>query len=185
MAEPQATIAGGANRPLFLDEADRFYRLMRGYADLFAIGGDGLRRHLFRIEVGEYLFPAVSFGQHRLCAIGSLGSEFAVCEAGAPKPPPEAVMSWVQAMIGVLGQTPQGWTDRILLTGEFDLPQGMTVSAPHRTLCFVRPLDGTATWCDRTWPVGLELPITSTTSVTAISDATLQVSAECPDPAIW
>lgn len=184
MAERQATIAGGANRPLFLDETDRFYRLMRGYADLFAISGDGLRRHLFRIEVGEYLFPAVSFGQHRLCAIGSLGSEFAVCEAGAPKPPPEAVMSWVQAMIGVLGQTPQGWTDRILLTGEFDLPQGMTVSAPHRTLCFGRPLDGTATWCDRTWPDGLELPITSTTSVTAISDATLQVSTECPDHAI-
>lgn len=165
-----------------MEQPDRFYQLTNGYADIFAIRGDGLRRHLFRIEAGEYLFPAAVGGQHRLCAIGSLGSQFTVFEPNAVTPPPEAVQHWVQAMIQVLGQEQHGWTDRILDIGEFDLPEGAAVSAPHRTLRYVRPLSGTVTWCGRTWPDNLELPISSTAIVTAVHDATLLVSAECSDP---
>lgn len=175
------TIIGGANRPLFLEEPDRYYRLTSGYADIFAIRGDGLRRHLFRLEAGDSLFPTAVGGQHRLCAIGSLGSEFAVCDPAVVRPSPEAVLPWVQAMIHVLGQPQQGWIDRNLATGEFELPQGAAVSAPHRTLCFVRPLNGTVTWCGRPWPDNIELPVTSTALVAAVHDATLMVSTGSAD----
>lgn len=182
MADLQTSIPGGANKPLFMEQLDHFYLLTNGYADIFAIREDGLRRHLFRIEAGQYLFPAAVSGQHRLCAIGSLGSQFTVCEPNAVKPPPEAVQHWVQAMIQVLGHEQHGWTDRILDMAEFDLPEGAAVSARHRTLYYVRPVSGTVTWCGRLWPGDLELPITSTALVTAVQDATLQVSAECRDP---
>ncbi len=182
MADGQTTILGGANRPLFLEQPDDFYRLTRGYADIFAIRGDGLRRHLFRVEAGEYLFPTAAGGQHRLCAIGSLGSEFMLCQPTESMPPLEAVQHWVTAMTRILEPVQQGWTDRILLAGEIELPQGAAVSAPHRTMCFVRPVSGAVTWCGRPWPGDFELPVSPGALVSAVRDATLQVSTDCPAP---
>lgn len=174
-------IQGGANRPLILDRPDAAFRLASGYADLFAVDAGGLRRHLFRVEAGSVLFSASPADGLHLCAVGSLGSLFSPCSRSDLTGLREPAERWASQLTHLLERSRSGWTSQSLTEGELTLPAGTEVSVHAKRTLWARPRSGIVSVSHEPWPADRLLPLTSSATLTAQTDAVLDISDEWPD----
>lgn len=147
IAEPYPeVIEGGANRPLALDAGYEFYRLMRGYADIFVLDRVGdARRHLFRLETGALLVSTPSVPDGSIVAIGGLGSAFERVDVTTALSSSSAIGDWVRAIHAALGAA-HDWPTRLIEREVLDLQPGETCSVAAGGFAFVVTDEAAFSW---------------------------------------
>src|SRR5215467_2250980 len=78
--DPHEQMLLDPRRPRLLDDRERVLAVKAGHVDIFVVGGDKRRRHLFRVEAGEIILDlhtacANVDGKLQIVAVGGPGTE--------------------------------------------------------------------------------------------------------------
>ena len=136
-------------QPQLLDDRAHLLAVKAGYVDIFAVGADMSRRHLFRVEAGDIildLHTAAANGAARLriVAVGGPGAELArLPRTGAV--PAELLARWIGHLAGLVIAPGLPGTMPELVPGEpRELAAGEKCRGPMRHIGWTRMTAGSA-----------------------------------------
>lgn len=135
--------------PKLLDDRTRVLAVKAGHVDIFAIGGDQRRRHLFRVETDEIILDLQTAcagmpGGIEIVAVGGPGAEL-IGLSRTQTPSAELLARWIARLarlvipVGLPGTMPE------LVAGQGgELPAGQRCRGPMRSIAWTRVEAGTA-----------------------------------------
>ena len=134
-------------RPRLLDDREQLLKVKAGHADIFVVGNDNRRRHLFRVEADDIVLdlhtPCANSGL-QIIAIGGPGAEL-ISLPRTQLVSVDALARWISHLARLVIPPAIAGTMLELVTGEaFEMQAGHARRGPMRSIAWTRVAAGSA-----------------------------------------
>jgi NHLM bacteriocin system ABC transporter ATP-binding protein len=164
-------IEGGSNRPLPLNVGLGAYRLVQGYADIFALDQQSdARRHLFRAEQGAVIISTNPVAAGLLVAVGGLGSRF---QRIGIEDACVTADEWVRGLNAAVAGSQQ-WANHLVEGERLLLSEGETCSSAAGEISYLVAEKPGLTWSGVSLSEGALFPLAAPGVLVATSDTVLR-----------